>query len=585
MLAEVFDAVLTDPDRRLDSIDGLSADERAQLALWSAGRTLAVPALTLPDLFERQVAATPSATAVISDSAHLDFAGLDRAANRVAVRLVEAGIRPGDTVGVCLERSVEGIAALIGILKAGATYLPLDPAYPAERLAGMIADAGAAAIITDDAAAAVLPAEPRRLLLAEGWPLAGPDATAPDRAGLTPAARAYVIYTSGSTGTPKGVAVSHAALVNLAFARLDHDPIGPGDRVLAAISIGFDVSLGQLLTPLLHGAAVVVAGDIRGIAAASFWDFLTRHGVTHVNSVPSLFEAMLPDAPEKTALKQLMLGGEPLSATLAARLSDRLGIPVWNMYGPTETCIDATAWRFPDAGPQRDALAGRPLPIGRPLPNYTAHVLDAAFSPVGLGIEGELCIGGESLAEGYLGRPDLTAERFIDHPTLGRLYRSGDRAVWNADGTLGFLGRHDAQVKIRGFRIELGEIEAVLRRHPAVAQAAVIARSMQGSEPRLLAYVVPGTNADVEAEALKAFLAAHLPPICCPRPSRRSTPCRSRPMASSISRPCRIRHRAPRPAHRRPRRPKFLSPASLPACSAWPRSAPAATSSPLAAIR
>ncbi|SIR32013.1 nonribosomal peptide synthetase DhbF [Rhizobium sp. RU20A] len=511
VLADVIDAVLADPDRRLDSIDGLEPAERAAIAVWSAGRMIEIPSLTLPDLFERQVAETPTALAAVSDTVSLDYAGLDQAANRVAARLIEAGIRHGDTVGVCLDRSVEGIAALIGILKAGATYLPLDPAYPAERLAGMIADARAVALITDVAKESLLPPEPRRILAADGWPLTGPATVAPDRTGLAPAARAYVIYTSGSTGTPKGVAVSHTALVNLAFARLDHDPIGPGDRVLAAISIGFDVSLGQMLTPLLSGAAVVVAGDIRGIAAATFWNFLTRHAVTHVNSVPSLFEAVLPDAPEKTALKQLMLGGEPLSASLAARLSDRLGIPVWNMYGPTETTIDATAWRFPEAGPARDRFAGRPLPIGRPLPNYTAHVLDGVLQPVGPGLEGELFIGGASLADGYLGRSDLTAERFIDHPHLGRLYRTGDRAAWNGDGTLGFLGRHDAQVKIRGFRIELGEIEAVLRRHATVAQAAVVARSAGGGEPRLLAYVVPAPGALPDGEALASFLSASLP--------------------------------------------------------------------------
>lgn len=511
VLADVVQAFLSQPDRRLQDIDGLAPEERAAIAGWSAGRTIHVPALSLPDLFERQAAATPDALAALSDSACLDYAGLDQAANRVAARLAAAGIRHGETVGVCLERSVEGIAALIGILKAGGVYLPLDPAYPAERLAGMIADAGASAIITDAASEAVLPPDPARIRVADGWPLSGPATAAPERPGLTPGSRAYLIYTSGSTGTPKGVAVSHAALANLAFARLDHDPIGPGDRVLAAISIGFDVSLGQLLTPLLFGAAVVVAGDIRGIAATRFWNFLTRHGVTHVNSVPSLFEAMLPDAPEETALKQLMLGGEPLSAALAARLSDRLGIPVWNMYGPTETCIDATAWRFPDAGPARDAMVGRPLPIGRPLPNYTAHVLDGALQPVGLGIEGELFLGGAGLAEGYLGRPDLTAERFIDHPALGRLYRTGDRAIWNSDGTLGFLGRNDAQVKIRGFRIELGEIEAVLRRQPSVAQAAVIARGTGGGDPRLLAYVVPAPGTDPDVDALKSALLASLP--------------------------------------------------------------------------
>lgn len=507
VVGALVEAFAVGADRPLAEIDGLGRDERRSIAGFSAGTAMPIPAVTLPDLFEARAAAMPEATAVVTDTGTLSFAALDAAADRVAARLRTAGVGAGDAVGVFMPRSRDTVVSLLGVLKAGAVYLPLDPAYPDERIAAAIADAGARVALVSPEASPRLPGGVEGIVLDDAWTLAGP-AGRLARPDTTPESRAYVIYTSGSTGRPKGVAVSHRALVNLARARLEHDPIGPGDRILAAISVGFDVSLGQLLTPLLAGASVVVAGDIRGASAAAFWDFLVRHGVTHVNSVPSFFETVLDGAPEKTALKRLMLGGEPLSGALADRLRRRLGVPVWNMYGPTEACIDATAHAAPESGGEAEAV----LPIGRPLPNYTCHVLDDALEPVGIGHEGELCIGGASLAEGYLGMPEATAERFVEHPDLGRLYRTGDRAHWRRDGVLVFLGRSDTQVKIRGFRVEPGEVEARLALCPGVARAAVVARRNARGETVLVGYVVPADARPAPViEDLRAFLAERLP--------------------------------------------------------------------------
>ncbi len=507
-LSEILKAFAAGSDERLSSFDGLSSLEREQISRWSAGSVRPVPEGTLAELFEAVATRQPDACAVVCGENEISYAQLDRAANRVAARLQDRGLRPGTAVGVCLERSMGSVVAILGILKAGLVYLPLDPVYPAERLADMIADAGAVTVITREPFVQKLPAGTSLLTFDEVWPLAGEDRTIVPPADVTAESRAYIIYTSGSTGRPKGVVVSHRALINLAFARQEHDPIGPGDRVLAAISIGFDVSLGQLLTPLLAGASIVVAGDIRGISGAAFWEFITRHRVTHVNSVPSFFESVLDQAPARTDLKQIMLGGEPLSGHLAETLRHRLSVSVYNMYGPTEACIDATAFRAPESGVERVAV----LPIGRPLPNYTVHILDEALRPVSIGAEGELYIGGPSLAEGYVNRPDLTLERFVEHRVLGRLYRTGDRVFWREDGNIAFLGRNDSQVKIRGFRIELGEIEAVLRDHPDVAQAAVIVRRHGEGEPRILGYVVgKADSAAISTDDLRAFLARRLP--------------------------------------------------------------------------
>lgn len=504
--AETLEAFAARPERRLSALPRLTREEDAAIAAWSHGTAMDVPDATLPALFSARAAADPEAPALLSDAGVLTYRELDRAAEAVAARLREVGLAPRSVVGVQIPRQMGSTVALLGILKAGCIYLPLDPVYPDQRLHDMIEDAGARAVLTDEAGAVRLPAGVASIRLdaidpgAEPAPFADP--------GIAPADLAYIIFTSGSTGRPKGVAMSHAAAVNLAFARREHDPIGRGDRVLAAISVGFDVSIGQLLLPLLSGAAVVVAGEIRGLSPEAFWGFMARHGVTHVNSVPSFLDSVLTGAPATTALKQVMLGGEGLSGALAARLRETLGVSIVNMYGPTETCIDATAFAVPAAGFEAAPI----LPIGRPLPNYSVHVLDRAMKPVPIGAEGELFIGGAGLADGYLGAESLTEERFVETALHGRLYRTGDRALWREDGQVAFLGRTDAQVKIRGFRVEPGEIEAVLRAHPALAQAAVVARADARGEARLLAYGVLAEGAEPPAaEGFRAHLAERLP--------------------------------------------------------------------------
>ena len=468
---------------------------------------------TLDSLFSAQAQRTPNAIAIIGkDGLPFSYAQLDAESTRLARQLVANGVQPERVVGVHMERSAETIIAMLAILKAGGVYLPLDPAYPPDRLEYITADAGA------------------MLVLDSIHSLTG-DAELPR---LADASRlAYIIYTSGTTGKPKGVAVPHSAPVNLAFARRAcHDPLGQGDRVLAAISVGFDVSIGQLLLPLLSGATVVIAGDLKTMGPAEFWSFLANRGVSHINSVPSFFDSILDAAPAAgtLALRRLMLGGETLSGALVARIQRALpGIEVVNMYGPTEACIDATFHIATDAD-----LTTPVLPIGRPLSNYRAYILNKRLEPVGVGIPGELYLGGVGLARGYVNAPELTAERFVTDPFSAiqgeKLYRTGDRAQWRADGAIEFLGRTDTQIKIRGHRVEPGEIESQLRAQAGIREAVVayydfgatqvsIREAGQGSQSngagtRLVAYYTGDQTPSIED--LRAQLSSVLPDYMVP---------------------------------------------------------------------
>ena len=507
-------AMARDERQHVSRLPLLSESERRRVIEQWNDTAVRFPSGTLPQLIAAQAARTPAATAVIDGTRRMSYLELERASDGWAARLQEHGVGRGSVVGVALPRSLDTIATALGILKAGGIYLPLDPAYPALRIGYQLRDASAALLITDahtNAQLGALETGLPRLLIEEA-----PAAARPARVPLTGSDTAYIIYTSGSTGTPKGVAVSHASAVNLAFARQHgHDPIGPGDRVLAAVSVGFDVSIGQLLLPLISGASIVVAPSLSEISGDEFWSLLVDQGITHINSVPSFFESVL-DASVRhrgTQLRRLMLGGEPLSGHLCRRLQAALpGTEIYNMYGPTEACIDATAWRVPEEVDAADST----LPIGRPLANYRAYVLDALRQPLPVGVPGELYIGGAGVAQGYVGQPQLTAQRFLPDPfgpAGSRLYRTGDVAVWRSDGNLQFIGRRDAQIKIRGMRVELGEIEAALCAHPQVARAAVAAHEDAGGR-RLVAYLV--ARQPVPSTELQELLAQRLPPHMIP---------------------------------------------------------------------
>ncbi len=441
----------------------------------------------LHQLFADQVSRTPDATAVVSGGDRLTYAELDARANRLARELIGHGVGPDVPVGLFLERSLDLVVGLLGVLKAGGAYLPLDPDYPAERLSYMLADAGVAVLLGGTGAPAG-----EWTVLDVGAPRPGYPDTAPEVATL-PHHLAYVIYTSGSTGRPKGVMVPHAGIVN----RLDwmqrEYRLTPQDRVLQKTPSSFDVSVWEFFWPLVTGATLVLARP-GGHREPDYLARLMRdERITTVHFVPSMLAAFLaePAAATCTGLRLVVCSGEALPAPLRDRCFDVLGVGPHNLYGPTEASVDVT-FSATVRGAER-------VPIGRPAPGVGVRVLDAELRDVP---EGELYLSGVQLARGYRGRADLTAERFVAAPSGERMYRTGDLVRW-VDGELEYLGRTDSQVKIRGFRVELGEIEAVLLRHPGVVQAAVVLRP----DGTLAGYVV----ASGDVADLGRFLALELP--------------------------------------------------------------------------
>ncbi|MDZ7857512.1 amino acid adenylation domain-containing protein [Sphaerotilus sp.] len=508
----------------------VDAAERAQLLAFNPP-PLEVPAQTLHARLAEQVWLQPAAPAVLDGALCLSYAQLATQADALAAHIRVALVahaaclpavarRDGEqpVVAVALPRSAATVVAFLAVLKAGAVYMPLDCSYPTARLQMLLDDALPALLIDGSATLGLHCARLPDAALAALSALDVPPAAASgfDAPEVSPSDLAYLIYTSGSTGMPKPVGVSHAAALNLAFARRTHAPVGPGSRILAGVSVGFDVSIEQLLLPLLHGAAVVIAPALGQLDARAFWQLLTEQQVSDVNSVPSFIDAVCDALPPAgvPSLKRLMLGGEPFAPALALKLRQRLpGVALWNIYGPTEACIEATAWRVPDTGPLPSVL-----PIGAALANYRAYVLDRLGRLCPPGVIGELALAGAGLARGYLGRPGDTARRFVADPygpPGSRLYRTGDRARWRADGQLEFLGRDDEQVKIRGFRIETGEVQAALLLHPTVRQAAVVPWAAPGQPARLVAYVVLQDGTDttdtIDFTDLRAWLADRLP--------------------------------------------------------------------------
>jgi amino acid adenylation domain-containing protein/non-ribosomal peptide synthase protein (TIGR01720 family) len=509
-------------DRPLGALEMLADDEAR--ALLERGRAPApAEAPSLLSVFARRVAETPDAPAVVSwDGARWTYAELDARAARLARRLRALGAGPETRVAVAMERSAGMVAALYGVLKAGAAYVPVDPGYPAARVAHMLADSAATLVLTHPSHAGLVAegVEGTGARVIDACAEASPDAAAAGAGGeagaelpgeIDPGSLAYVIYTSGSTGTPKGAAIPHRALANHMAWMQRAFPLAPGDRVLQKTPFSFDASVWEFHAPLLAGATLVMAHPEAHRDPALLAREAAAHGATVLQGVPALLRALLDEGLPGSCrtLRRVFAGGEALPADLARELRAALpGVQVVNLYGPTETCIDATAYPAAGEGP------GATVPLGRPVDGTTAYLLDARGRLAPDGAAGELFLGGAQVGRGYLGRPGLTAERFLPDPfsvTPGaRMYRSGDLARWREGAVLEYLGRTDQQVKLRGFRVEPGEVEAVLRAHPAVREAVAEVRG-EGDARRLVAYVVSAGGAALDAATLEAHAARHLP--------------------------------------------------------------------------
>ncbi|MFF2382011.1 non-ribosomal peptide synthase/polyketide synthase [Streptomyces sp. NPDC058108] len=505
-IADHYAALLADalarPHAAVGELELMSAEERRLVLEGWNDTEHALPPRTWPEMFAEQVRLRPDSVALVFADTRLTYAELDARANRLAHALIARGAGPERVVALAVPRSADLIVAEVAVLKSGAAYLPVDTDYPADRISYMLADARPVCLVTTsevvddippgDGTHLVILDEPATVRELAGLPAHDPGDA--DRGPLPVAGAAYVIYTSGSTGRPKGVVLSHAGVAKLVATQTERFGIGPHSRVLQFASPSFDVAFWDLCLGLLSGGRLVVVPTELRVPGAPLADYAHAHGITFMILPPALLAALPEDVELPPAT--LLAGTERVSPELVGRYAR--GRMMFNAYGPTEATTNSTLGLC-----DPDIPAGHVVPIGVPDPGTRAYVLDARLEPVPAGVPGELYLGGAGLARGYLGRPDLTAERFVADPFGNpgeRLYRTGDLVRWKSDGRLEFLGRADSQVKIRGFRIEPGEIESVLRAHPAVDQAAVVIREDRPGDRRLAAYVVPALTAEPGGE-------------------------------------------------------------------------------------
>jgi len=515
-LHRILKSFIADPQGRLADVAMLGESERHEILCGFNNTACEVPSnVVVHNLFEMQCERTPQAVAAICGDERCTYAELNARAEAIAGRLRALGIQSEDRVGICLHRSIDMLAAVLGVLKAGAAYVPLDPAFPSQRLAMMIEDAEPRAIVTQhELTEALPPCAASRLLVSDA---AGCSHVAIDpyarKAGRTgdPARAAYVIFTSGSTGRPKGVVIEHRAVVNFLTSMARQPSLNASDTLIAVTTLSFDIAGLELLLPLSVGARVVIAAAEEAADPFRLQELLNLHGATVMQATPATWRMLLESGwPGREGLR-VLCGGEPLGRDLADALLNR-SAELWNLYGPTETTIWSSV--------QRIAVDDQPVSIGRPIANTSIYILDDSLEPVPIGVIGELYIAGSGVARGYLNRADLSAERFVPDPfcrTAGaRMYRTGDLARHRSDGTIECLGRVDHQVKIRGFRIELGEIESAMQMHPSVRQAVVVDREDAPGDKRLVAYWIGADDEQIDVGELRRQLHERLPDYMIP---------------------------------------------------------------------
>lgn len=518
--------IVDEPHRPLTAFPLLTEEERRRLLVeWNTTTSTSFPHKCVHQLFEEQVQRTPNATAVMHEDRTLTYHDLNQQANALAHYLAERGVTTEICVGLCVERSLQMIVGVLGILKAGGMYVPLDPTYPAMRQQLILEDMQAPLVLTQQSLSKNFQAYPGKIVCIDtDWTqIANYPPTAPDCRTI-PENGVYIIYTSGSTGRPKGVLIQHNSLVNYISGFIRSYKIAPGERLLQFASLSFDTSAEEIFSCLISGATLVLRNDNMLSSARTFLNICQQWGIT-VLELPTAYwhelirgmireGVMLPDS-----IRLTIIGTERALPEMLAPWRQVAGVAVRliNAYGPTESTITATMWEAPQTFVQQARL--REIPIGRVIQNVQAYIVDAEFQPVPIGVPGELYLGGQGLARGYLHRPETTAQQFVPDPFSGRpgarLYKTGDKARYLPDGNIEFLGRIDHQVKIRGFRVELQEIESVLREHPHIREALVLSRHNEFAHVRLIAYVTADAPVPDEG-SIQYFLRERLPEYMAP---------------------------------------------------------------------